>query len=199
MALTRTQHMSEEAYREFSRRDPQGQWELVDGQLRERPGMSVEHGGIMIHLVTLLSNQLDHSEYTLRAQHARLRVSPSTYFIPDIAVIPTALEQALLARPGSLDAYRDPLPLVVEIWSPSTGNDDITEKLPGYQQHGDREIWSIHPYDRTLTAWHKQPDGAYAETLYRGGIVQPASLPGVAFDLDTLFGALSRGSRHAGG
>jgi Uma2 family endonuclease len=101
--------------------------------------------------------------------------------------MPTALEQTLRERPGSLDAYSEPLPLVVEIWSPSTGDYDINQKLPGYQQRGDLEIWRIHPYERTLTVWRRQPTGAYAETVYRGGVVPVASLPGVTIDLDALF------------
>jgi hypothetical protein len=45
----------------------------------------------------------------------------------------------------------------------------------------------IHPFDRTLTAWRRQPDGSYTESYYSGGSVQPVALPGVAIDLDTLF------------
>lgn len=47
-------------------------------------------------------------------------------------------------------------------------------------------MWCVHPYERTLTAWRSQPDGACEETLYRGGIVRPEPLPGVAIDLDAL-------------
>jgi Uma2 family endonuclease len=187
MALTRTAHMSEEAFREFSLGDPQGRWELVNGQLRERPGMSVGHGRVMNRLLAQIYRQLDQDQYTLRTQHARLRISSSNYYVPDIAIIPAAIERALYEHPRVLDAYPDPLPLVIEIWSPSTGDYDIDEKLPGYQQRDDREIWYVHPYVRTLTAWCRQPDGAYAETVHRGGTVQPASLPGVAIDLDALF------------
>ena len=122
-----------------------------------------------------------------RSSHARLRRSADTYYIPDIVVIPTPVVQALLEQPGSLDAYPEPLPLVVEIWSPSTGRYDINEKLPDYQQRGDLEIWYVHPYERTLTAWRRQPDGAYAESVYHGGIVRPESLPGVTVDLATPF------------
>jgi Uma2 family endonuclease len=161
MALTRTEQMSEEAFREFSLGDPQGQWELVNGQLRERPGMSVGHGQVMDGLLVQLYRQLDRGEYHMRVQHACLRVSPVTYYIPDIAVIPTANERVLLEHPRDLDAYPDPLPLVIEIWSPSTGDYDIDEKLPDYQQRGDLEIWYIHPYTRTLTVWCRQPNGAY--------------------------------------
>jgi Uma2 family endonuclease len=187
MALTRTDHLSEQAYRELSLSDPQGQWELRDGQLRERPGMCVEHGDIMVILVTMLANQLDRDKYRIRAQHARLRVSSDTYYIPDVAVIPTPLEQALRQPPGSLDAYSAPLPLVIEIWSPSTGSYDLNEKIPGYQRRGDLEIWRVHPYERTLTTWRRQPDGAYVEAMHRNGIVHPDALPGVTLDLAALF------------
>jgi Uma2 family endonuclease len=187
VSITKTEQVSEETYRRFALGDPQGQWELHHGQLREKPGMSVEHGSVMMLLVEWFLNQLDRNEYRVRATHARLRRSADTYYVPDVAVIPTALEQALLQLPGSLDAYADPLPLVVEIWSPSTGRYDINEKLSDYQQRGDLEIWYVHPYERTLTAWRRQSQGIYTETVYRGGIVHPESLPGVVIDLDALF------------
>jgi Uma2 family endonuclease len=76
---------------------------------------------------------------------------------------------------------------VVEVWSPSTGDYDVDAKLPVYQQRGDLEIWRIHPYERTLTAWRRQPNGSYQETIHREGVVKPAALPGVAIDLGPLF------------
>ena len=187
MSITKTEKMSEEAYRQFALGDPGGQWELHRGQLREKPGMSVEHGGVMDNLLAFLYEQLDRNEYRIRINHARLRRSADTYYVPDVAVIPTAFVRALRERPGSLDAYADPLPLVVEIWSPSTGGYDINEKLPDYKGRGDLEIWRIHLYERTLTAWRRRPDGVYTESIYRGGVVRPESLPGVAIDLDTFF------------
>ena len=76
---------------------------------------------------------------------------------------------------------------VVEVWSPSTGTFDVDTKLPEYQRRGDLEIWRIHPYDRILTAWRRQADGSYTESIYREGTIQPVALPGVVIDLDTLF------------
>jgi Uma2 family endonuclease len=102
-------------------------------------------------------------------------------------VVFTSAEQALRERPGSLDAYADPLPLVVEIWSPSTGTYDMNAKLPDYQEHGDLEIWRIQPYDRTVTSWRCRPDGSYIESIHRGGTIRPDALPGVVIDLDELF------------
>jgi Uma2 family endonuclease len=83
----------------------------------------------------------------------------------------------------------DPLPLVVEVWSPSTGGYDVDAKLPIYQQRGDLEIWRIHPFERTVTAWRRQANGSYTETIYREGILAPVALPGVSITLDELFDA----------
>ena len=88
--------------------------------------------------------------------------------------------------PQAFNAFAEPLPLVVEIWSRSTGDYDIATKLPGYRERGDAEIWFIHPYERTLTAWRRQPDGSYTEDLIRGGSISAVSLPGVVIDIDVL-------------
>ncbi len=88
-----------------------------------------------------------------------------------------------------MQPYSASLPLVVEVWSPSTCDYDVDKKLPEYQRRGDLDVWRIHPYERTLIAWVRQADGSYAENHYRGGIVRPAALLGVAIDLDALFAA----------
>jgi Uma2 family endonuclease len=87
----------------------------------------------------------------------------------------------------SLETYAAPLPLVVEVWSPSTGEYDLETKLREYQLRSDLEIWRLHPYERTLTAWRRQPDGSYSESRHEAGTVQPIALPGVTIDLDALF------------
>jgi Uma2 family endonuclease len=75
---------------------------------------------------------------------------------------------------------------VVEVWSRTTAAYDYAVKLQGYRERGDLEIWYIHPYERTLTAWRKQPDGNYTEELYSGGIVSVVSLPGVSIDFEAV-------------
>ena len=187
MAVTQTGLMSEQEYRDFALGDDAGQWELVDGRLREKPWMSARHGDVLEFLEFVLRGQLDWDAYRVRPHHARTRASADTYYVPDIAVIPAALVRDLLDDPNSLDAYSAPLPLVVEIWSPSTGNYDINEKLPNYQRRGDLEIWHIHPRQRVLTVWRRRADGMYAKSIYHGGKVRPESLPGVEVDLDALF------------
>jgi Uma2 family endonuclease len=95
----------------------------------------------------------------------------------------------LLDQHDVLEVYDEPLPLVVKVWSRSTGDYSVPEKIVAYQQRGDLEIWRIHPFERTLTVWRRLPGGSYEETIHREGIVSPAALPGVAIDLAGLFDA----------
>jgi Uma2 family endonuclease len=181
------QRVSEADYEEIVWSQPDRQWELVDGHLRERPGTSWAHGRVVMMLSHLLMNQLDLQQYEVRINEGRVRRPPATIFIPDLLVVPTAFGEEFADRPHVLAILSPPLPLVVEVWSPSTGNYDVDEKVPVYQRRGDQEVWRIHPYEQTLTAWRRQPDGSYDQTVYREGVVKPASLPNVTIDLTDLF------------
>ena len=179
--------VSEQTYERVALEDPDGQWELVCGRLRSKPLMTTEHYDIMRTLIRLLILQLDEREYTVDKDGPRLRISTGTYYLPDVCVIPRALVRHSLETPGRFEVYAEPMPLVVEVWSPSTGDYDIEEKLREYQWRRDWEIWRIHPVEKTLIRWQLQPDGSYTESLERGGTVQPATLPNVVIDLHSLF------------
>ena len=104
---------------------------------------------------------------------AACRIPAERYYVPDIVVVPTEAGRAFRGSPGTLPVFRDPAQLVVEVWSPSTGDFDVDCKIPEYKARGDHEIWRLHPFDRTLTAWRRQPDGSYVETIHREGVVNP--------------------------
>lgn len=184
--MTIAQRGSEAEYERVVFSDPDRQWELYDGELREKPGMSLEHLDVIVQLAHLLKSQLDGRRYRVFAE-GRVRRLAATIFIPDVLVFPTALAPAFLGRPGTLAIIPDPLLLVVEVWSASTGSYDVDAKLPVYQQRGDLEIWCIHPCEKTITVWRRQPDGTYDETVYREGAVTPFALPEVTIRLDDLF------------
>jgi Uma2 family endonuclease len=181
--------VSAEAYERIALADPDRKWELHQGRLREKPGMTWDHQDAIIQLAVQLHQQLDRGEFRVHVNGGRLRRATENYYVPDLIVIPLALGRELRGRPDRLEVFSDPLPLVVEAWSPSTGRYDMASKLPEYQRRGDREIWRLHPYERTLTAWRRRPDGSYDETVFTGGTVQPVALPNVTVDLAALFDA----------
>jgi Uma2 family endonuclease len=157
--------------------------------------MTWEHSDAYGYLGFQIQSQLSRNDYIVKWNAGHMRRSESRYYVPDLIVIPTEMADRLFSEAGTVEVYREPLPLVVEVWSPSTDRLDVREKLPEYEARGDREIWLLQPYDGTLTARVRQPDGSYRETVYRGGIVRPAALPGVSIDLDHLFAELRRGRR----
>jgi Uma2 family endonuclease len=182
------QKVSEAAYIELVFANPDRKLELYEGEVREKPGVSWEHGRAMWLLTRQLSLQLDPEQFSVSINDWRVRRLAATIFIPDLLVVPTTYGEEFRGQPGVLAIFRDPALLVVEVWSASTGDFDLNVKLPVYQQRGDREIWRIHPYEKTLTAWRRLPDGTYVETVFQGaGIIHPVALPGVEIDLAGLF------------
>ncbi len=178
--------VSVETYQRIALENPEGRWELPRGQLREKPGMAFAHNET-IHLLTeQIYQQVDLTRFTIRINHGHVRRSDETFYIPDLFVVPRGLDNQDWTLADVLETYGDPLPLVVEVWSPSTGGYDVDAKLPEYRRRGDVEIWRLHPYDHVLTAWRRQPDGEYEMSEYRGGEVEPLTLPGVRIDLDAL-------------
>lgn len=182
-----SERISEETYERIALGDPDRAWELHEGRLREKPAMSWEHNEIVTELLYAFRDQLDREHYRVRANSARVRRSAERYYVPAVVVIPASLAASQRGQRGTIETDDAPLPLVVEIWSPSTGDYDVNEKLREYQQRGDLEIWRLHPYERTLTIWRRQADGSYVETIHRDEIVHPASLPAVTIDLMSLF------------
>ena len=176
--------ITEQEYRELALEEPR--LELWDGEPREKPAMSIEHGGVSFYLALALANQLDKRTHWVSHNEGKARISGSTYFIPDVIVVPAELVAPFRRDPRALAAWAEPLLLVVEVWSPSTGAYDLARKLIAYKDRGDQEIWYLHPYERTLTAWRKQPDDSYCEAEYAGGVVPAQALPGVVIDLDDL-------------
>jgi Uma2 family endonuclease len=182
--------VSEDTFRRVSMEDPDGHWELHDGCLRQKPPMTFEHNHVQVALMRALLAQLSLAEFVVRMDNSLVRRSETRYYIPDIFVTTRDVARRSFPEPRTWEVYSEPLLLVVEVWSPSTGRSDLDEKLVHYQQRGDAEIWLLHPYEQTLRAWRRLPDGRYSETIFRGGMVEPAALPGVRIDLDEIFSVL---------
>ncbi len=151
--------------------------------------MTMPHNSLAFELARHISNQLDGEPYVVRSQSGHVATASGGYRIPDVAVLPLASTRRF-RESYELEEYAEPLPFVAEVWSPSTGDFDVETKFPEYRQRGDAVIWRVHPYERTVIAWERRPDGSYDERLHPTGRVTIPSLPGVSIDLDALFRAL---------
>lgn len=180
--------VSDATYSALVLEDRESKWELVCGRLRRKPDMTARHNELPRALLAVLLPQLPRRDYSISDGTARLRISTGTYYVPDLCVIPRAMvHEAEANRPTEAEIYEEPVPLVVEVWSPSTGEYDVDTKLREYQLRKDREIWRIHPIERTLTRWVLRGDGSYREDVIRHGIVELVAIPGVTIELSLLW------------
>ena len=179
--------VSLETFRLVALEDDEGIWELRCGHLVRKPAMTMEHNQHSREITSQLLRKLNPDRYTVSMNAGHLRVADDRYVVADVVVIPVALLEPRRGQPLTLEEYSEPLPFVVEVWSRSTGDYDIESKLPDYRARGDLEIWRVHPYEKTVTAWRRQKDGSYKEAHYGGhGRVKVESL-GIYIDLARVF------------
>lgn len=178
--------LTNEEFEAFLLSGIEGQWELYDGVLVEKPPMSWEHQNVAFELGHQLRLQLPKQRFRIQIE-SHVRRPEATVLQPDVMVIPENYGDAFRERPGKLVIIDRPLPFVAEVWSVSTGDYDVKAKLPIYMQRGDAEIWLIHPYEKTVTSWRRQPDGTYLASEHVAGVVELAALPGVVIDVADLF------------
>jgi len=76
---------------------------------------------------------------------------------------------------------------IAEVLSPYTSSHDQAVKLPAYERAGVREVWHVHPIDRTLAIYQLEA-GRYgrASILELKGKTQIAAVPGVTIDWDEV-------------
>ena len=178
--------VSEATYRKLAEEDFESGWELVCGELRRKPGMTLFHNTISRDVARELQTQLPLDDFEATYNQARLRLHGGTFYVPDVVVIPTAFMPAHVDETG-VEVYPEVMPLVVEVWSPSTGGYDVETKLADYQERGDAEIWRIDPRDRSVTTWVRSADGGYTARKYTRGSIRPSAFPGLEIALATIF------------
>lgn len=178
--------LTEQDFEAFLLSGIDGHWELHDGILVEKPPMSWDHQVVMMNLALQLGRQIPRESFRIQVE-SRVRRPEAMVFQPNVMVIPEHYGDEFRNQPGRLAIFSKPLPLVAEVWSVSTGNYDVTAKLPIYMQRGDAEIWLIHPYEKTVTSWCRQPDGTYRSSVHHEGTIQLVALPDVIIDVAELF------------
>jgi Uma2 family endonuclease len=164
--------------------------ELIDGTLyvREPPAPSPSHQGIVVGLC----RQVDTA---LKDKPCRVYVAPFDVRLPkfaeqddqvDTVVQPDVLIVCDLQK---IDArgMRGAPDWVAEILSPHTASHDQVVKLPAYERAGVREVWLVHPIDRTLAIYQLEA-GRYgrASILELKGKTQIAAVPGITIDWDEV-------------
>jgi len=109
----------------------------------------------------------------------------------DTVVQPDVL---IVCDPDKLDdrGMRGAPDWLAEVLSPGTATHDEVVKLPAYERAGVREVWFIHPVNRTVTI-HRLESGHYGRAIVveLKGQTTLSAVPGVAIDWDRLLTTLA--------
>ena len=102
---------------------------------------------------------------------------------PDICII---CDLSKLDRRGCCGAPD----MIVEVFSPSTGKRDLTEKFALYEEAGVKEYWIAYPDSKSIHVFLLQENGKYDDgTLYEfEGKVPVRVFDDYLIDLDDIFG-----------
>jgi Uma2 family endonuclease len=140
---------------------------------RGKPMPSANHAAIQINLGVEFARQHEfrtYSELTLE-----LDGKPYT---PDLSVYP---REALDLRHDQIRRTDPPL-LVVEIFSPRQGYQDVMEKVDVYFRHGVKSCWIVSPPIHTITIL--SPNGR--EESYHSGVAKDP-VTALTADLTAVF------------
>jgi Uma2 family endonuclease len=162
--------------------------ELVNGTayVREPPSPSQPHQGFIVELSYQIRGALE-------GRPCRVFVAPFDVRLPkcteeddqvDTVVQPDVFIVSDLQK-VDMRGVRGAPDWLVEVLSPSTARYDQLVKLPVYERAGVREVWFIHPTDRTLVIYQLE-GGGYGQPTLLGlkGKTPIMAVPGVTIDWD---------------
>jgi Uma2 family endonuclease len=167
--------------------------DLIDGLCYVRePSPVPQHQELVIELLHQVRGALESKPY--RVYVAPLDVCLPKSDEPDEKV-DTVLQPDLLIVCDRSKVHarsvRGAPDWIAEILSPSTTRYDQIKKLPVYERAGVREVWLVHPIDRTL-AIYRLDDGRYGrpEIVELKGVTALMAVPSVSIDWDRVLSRL---------
>ena len=164
-------------------------WELIEGQLRERPMTTrgPRHSEAIIRLGQVLANWLDaHPEIDGKVvggeARCRLVTDPDTIVGIDVAYF-RGREHVELADDAKF--YDGPPVLAVEVLSPSDEHGNINQRIRQFLAAGVAQVWVANPEFQTITVHRSDAEPVmYAS---RQEIDGGTDLPGFRAQVATLF------------
>jgi Uma2 family endonuclease len=163
---------------EFDRMDPEGRFELLNGELIEMASASGPHNYLAGKVEGSLGPWLREHVCGAVIHETEFRIGENR-FRPDLAVI-------LLARWKRIGGDKAPLPeppdIAIEVISPSESASVLEEKIAAYLQGGVQEVWEL--YSSTEHLFIHTPNGI--RRLDRDDTIETPLIPGWSLAMSEL-------------
>lgn len=158
---TATTYVTREEYLAMERVSTDIRHEWIDGEVRNMPGGTYDHGMTASNIVIALGVSLKGRPYAVHSHDTKVRVPDDAYYYPDAVVVP---------HPPELEDDRSDIvvnPLVVfEVLSPSTAAIERGEKLDRYRRIPSLTDYLIVSRDRpAVDHWTRHADGEWRLTI----------------------------------
>ena len=171
---------------DVERAPPEGEWELIDGELVPVPPSGLESSSLGHRIGRIVGNFVDAHDLGLMAGADGgyvLFPDRATIRVPDVAFI----RQDRLPPPGERSRFPRLAPdLAVEVLSPSDSTSEVIAKIEMYQETGIPLIWVVDPEKTTITVI---ATGRPTVVLKPGDILEGGNvLPGFTVPVMEIFG-----------
>ncbi len=167
--------------------EPDGLYEVVDGQVQEKPPMGTFENILATNLVSLLNPFVKSNRLGWAVMEPLFRLDPVTNLQrrPDLAFV--SFDRWPRERRAPRDTPWDIIPdLAVEVISPTNMMEEVMRKVEEYFHAGVRQVWIIHPSVKKIHIYHNPKE---IQVLGQGDILDGGQVvPGFQVGLDDLFG-----------
>jgi Uma2 family endonuclease len=158
---TATAYVTREEYLAMERASTDIRHEWIDGEIRDMPGGTHEHGMVASNLTFVLNAALKGRPFVVHPHDMKVRVPEDAYYYPDVVVVPHPPE----LEDDRSDIVVNPL-IVFEVLSPSTAAIDRGEKLDRYRRIPSLTDYLIVSRDRpAVDQWSRHADGEWRLTI----------------------------------
>lgn len=164
-------------------------YDLVAGELKERPDVAFWHEILLGHLYRYLANYVyEHQIGIVVSSNAKLKISKYHGRQPDIFYIPKELCHLV-----GKSLFLGVPPLVIEILSPSNEDEDRGAKSEEYAQLGIGQYWIVDFFQRSIEIYSlgRGADDTQAyqltETVKGDATFRPAMFPDLEIPLKEVW------------
>jgi len=167
----------------------EGFYEVVDGQLVEKPPMGVLESTLASLLIELMGPYARNMELGQVFSEVLFDLRPSVHGSrrPDLAFL-SAAKWPLNRRGPETESWPIIPDLAVEIVSPSNHAAKLLEKVREYEQAGVRLVWVVYPSAREVHVFDAGDRSVVRRLQVGDRLKGEPVLPGFELDLAMLFG-----------
>jgi Uma2 family endonuclease len=131
-----------------------GRYEIVYGEIKERPLANPAHGRIQAVVGTELVNFVEENNLGAVYIETHFEFAENLSRVPDVAFV--SFERFPASGEDESSRWHIAPDLAVEVVSPTDDYEDVQEKISEYFTFGVRQVWIISPETKTLSVYHSR-------------------------------------------